>query len=317
MRAAVLADDLTGALEMGAVLAARRLRTLVTMHLDAKHDCDALVIDTETRHLHPSEAADRVCLAVRSLAEDVPFFKKVDSTLRGPIAAELQALRSVFPSRTIRFTPAYPSMDRVVREGCLYVHGVPVGESEFSHDPRWPVTQSHFGEDAWDAESDDDLEALVVNAPVHVILAGSAGLGRVWASRLAFGDQPPPEVSISPKRPLLVCGSRHPVALDQARRAAESGVRVLLPPQSDADAESILAVLADETVKFEPDLLILFGGDTAAAVLKRFEIVDLWPVRELMPGVVLSLPDREMLVVTKAGGFGEISVVEQVLGLLQ
>jgi uncharacterized protein YgbK (DUF1537 family) len=316
MRAAVLADDLTGALEMGAMLAARRLRTLVTMRLDPEHDCDALVIDTETRHLPPSEAHDRVCRAAGSLPEGVPFFKKADSTLRGPIAAEFEALRSVFRSRTILFTPAYPRMGRIVRDGCLYVNGVPVGASEFSRDPRSPVTQSHFGEDIRDAESDGDLEALIANAPSDVILAGSGGLGRVWVSRLPSGDQPLPKVLIPRKRPLLVCGSRHPVARSQAIRAANSGVRVLLPMRSDPNPESILAALANAAFKYEPDLLILFGGDTAAAVLKRFGIADLRPVCELMPGVVLSLPDREMLIVTKAGGFAGIPVVEQILGLL-
>ena len=103
-------------------------------------------------------------------------------------------------------------------------------------------------------------------------------------------------------------------------RAALLGLPVICPPSGENSPARILHHLAEEAACLRPDLLILFGGDTAAAVLTRHGIVDLWPVRELLPGVVLSQTANasgDRFIVTKAGGFGCADVVEQILGSLK
>ena len=321
MVASVIADDLTGALEMGALLAGRGLRTLVTMRPNAPAECDAVVADTETRNLSQRVAAARVRAVAKTLPPGACVFKKVDSTLRGPIRAELSALLSLFADRSLIFTPAYPRMTRTVQSGILYVHGIPLAESEFAHDPRWPMTNSSVeavcGVHAQDAESDADLQALLDAAPANAIFAGSAGLGRLWTNRLPAGRRQPEVAVIRLTRPAVVCGSRHPTSIQQARRAASLGLPVICPPPDENSPQRILHRLAEEAAGLQPDLLILFGGDTAAAVLNRRGIADLWPVRELLPGVVLSQTSDasgRRFIVTKAGGFGSADVVEQILG---
>jgi uncharacterized protein YgbK (DUF1537 family) len=114
----------------------------------------------------------------------------------------------------------------------------------------------------------------------------------------------------------VVCGSRHPVSRAQAEAARRCGVRVLLSAEEPGDPVREAAVLAERAAECESDLLILFGGDTSCAVLRRLGIAALWPAGELMPGVALSTV-REMMIVTKAGGFGGVDIVSEILRQLQ
>jgi 4-hydroxythreonine-4-phosphate dehydrogenase len=63
------------------------------------------------------------------------------------------------------------------------------------------------------------------------------------------------------------------------------------------------------------DALVVFGGDTARAVLEELGAPRLEPLGEVLPGVPVSaLPfaGRELPLVTKAGGFGEPDVVDRI-----
>jgi len=79
-------------------------------------------LDTESRHLPSERAAAVVRLACRGLGEGV--FKKVDSTLRGPVAAELEATREALGRSTAVLAPSLPAQGRTVRGGRLLVGGI-------------------------------------------------------------------------------------------------------------------------------------------------------------------------------------------------
>ena len=164
---AVLADDLTGACDTGVQLSARGARVLVLASPEAAlseaalpeaalpeaaqpgtatptgRAWDALVLNTESRHLPPGQAALRVAQAAQRLAAaGWPLrYKKIDSTLRGALAAELAALR---PAATLVVCPAFPAAGRTVQRGVLCVAGVPVHESEIGRDRLNPVPESHL-----------------------------------------------------------------------------------------------------------------------------------------------------------------------------
>lgn len=145
----VLADDLTGAVEAGAILAGFGIAGLVTTELTLDpggliEADDVLVVDTESRHLPPSEAAERV----RRLAADAMrlgigcLYKKTDSTLRGNIGAELGALLAASSRPLLVYVPAYPGQGRVCRGGRLYVRGRLLEHTEFAKDALSPVAES-------------------------------------------------------------------------------------------------------------------------------------------------------------------------------
>src|SRR5947208_15993698 len=91
----IVADDLTGACDTGALFAARG-PVPVTVWPDAALRAPVSVVDTETRALDPADAARRVSAVARSVAR-TRIFKKIDSSLRGPIGAARDArLRESF-----------------------------------------------------------------------------------------------------------------------------------------------------------------------------------------------------------------------------
>ena len=236
--AAVIADDLTGAVEIEAVCASHGMRTIVVFGSEIPPSrFDALVINTDTRN----ESADFASIAVSSAAAQIKrlgiadVFKKVDSTLRGPIAAELQAMHEAWPNRNILFTPAYPELGRIVRGGQLFAHGLELSYTDFARDPRCPVSDSRLasvlpsGYENWllvcDASTDEDLRRLVADHGSGTIYAGSGGLGRVWVEHLPRIQCEPAATLAPPKRVLVVSGSHHPTSIAQVETRGEPDMR--------------------------------------------------------------------------------------------
>ena len=101
-RVLIVADDLTGALDTSGPFAQQGLTTMVMAQpldsdADAVRDARVVSINTDSRHLGPAAAADRVERCVRHFARqrfDI-VFKKIDSTLRGNVTSETMALMNV------------------------------------------------------------------------------------------------------------------------------------------------------------------------------------------------------------------------------
>lgn len=334
--AGVIADDLTGALEMGAIVADSGLRTVVTIGCRAPPQAvEALVIDTESRNELPDRAARSVSAAARALLElgITQVFKKVDSTLRGPIASELQALHEVWPTRSIVLAPAYPRLGRTVCQGRLLVGGVPVSNTDFASDPTWPVSDSLVravappASDSWlripDASTDQDLrDVLLCHDGSDHIFTGSGGLGRAWAAQFATGKPPRQATGPLPSKALLVVsGSHHPASAALAEEARRRGHRVLCVPAAPGNPERILRQLIHSAVqeieRNRPELLVIFGGDTAASLLSATGTAEIFSVGELLPGIALARANilgRDTLLLTKAGGFDVPRLLHTILG---
>lgn len=134
-RILVLADDLTGAADCGLACAGCGLDTIVA--LDDCRDCDAdvLAIDANTRASDPREAAaimERL-IRVHARADNLLVYKKIDSTLRGNVAAELKAVlaaqKSLMGNGTQAIAvlaPAFPAAGRTTVAGRLLVKGSPL-----------------------------------------------------------------------------------------------------------------------------------------------------------------------------------------------
>jgi uncharacterized protein YgbK (DUF1537 family) len=255
---AIIADDLTGAADTGVQLVCTGYRTAVVFQgvPIPSGDLDAVAFDTDSRSLPADSAAKRVLEVGHAVRNARVVYKKIDSTLRGPVTAELAAaLEATGRDRAI-VAPAFPSAGRTTREGVQLVEGVPVHETEMRDDPYTPVREGHIPtllaesdssihtlgvqevgdpelvrqalENARyvvaDAESDADLEALVraVPEPSDMLWVGSAGLA------LALGTvYPGPHVGESPttfapaRGILVVVGSLSKVAREQLRRLIE------------------------------------------------------------------------------------------------
>lgn len=293
----VLADDATGALECASILAS------MSIDVSLFRGDGVVVIDTATRHASPSDAAKR---AVEWVTFDGPLFKKTDSTLRGNIGPELTALAARGP---VVYVPAYPAVGRTVVDGRLLVDGVPVEETAFARDPHNPVRSSriadlfdHDGIRICDASTDEDIASyapLFANAGV---VAGPSGVLRHWAARFDFPKRAP-RAAPKPCSWLIVCGSMHPRSREQADVVRDWPV--LRAEHSSEELAQRVAAAA------RPDAMLIMGGDTASAVWKAMGIDELDPLPEVLPGIAASTAGG-ILFVTKAGGFGDVNLVEQV-----
>ncbi len=155
-RMLVIADDLTGALDTGMQFAKTGARTLFLWrdHFDreACENADVIIVDTETRHLKAEEAY-RIVYELTDRARGCGIdliYKKTDSGLRGNFSHEIPAVMDAAGCDECIFVPAFPEMNRTVRDGISYIDSVPVSRSIFGQDPQNPVLHDRvadlFGE---------------------------------------------------------------------------------------------------------------------------------------------------------------------------
>ncbi|HEV2056757.1 MAG TPA: four-carbon acid sugar kinase family protein [Methylomirabilota bacterium] len=149
MAVTIIADDLSGACDAGALFAGRGpVGVFVAPELpDGRWP--AAAVDTESRALPPAVAASLVRRAVDGIEARLGgghIFKKLDSTVRGPVAAELDALMGASGATTALVCPAFPAQGRTVRDGVLSVFGQPAHESPTGRDPDYPGPTSDLVE---------------------------------------------------------------------------------------------------------------------------------------------------------------------------
>jgi len=228
-----IADDLTGAMDTGVGLAKAGLSAVITFSSCATIESDAVVVTTDSRADAATDAYRRV-RAVGERYQDYLIYKKIDSTLRGNIAAELQALLDATRIVHTVVCPAFPAIRRTVEKGRLLVDGVPVEETQFATDPVSPVRKSDIGEilktGSGIATEYIDIRA-VEKGPAHVAQTvnsssaralGSGGLGAQIP--LAYGHEPrAAAIPATPDGPALIAvGSRNDVSVRQLRRLLDA-----------------------------------------------------------------------------------------------
>jgi uncharacterized protein YgbK (DUF1537 family) len=140
----VIADDLTGAAEIGAVALRHGLRAEIVRTGKPSGRADVVCMDADSRSCPAGEAGNRAADAAKELraAGAQWIYKKVDSVLRGQVTAEMEAvMRELKLSRAL-LLPANPSLGRTIRNGQYFVHGKLIHKTEFARDPEYPRRSS-------------------------------------------------------------------------------------------------------------------------------------------------------------------------------
>ncbi|MFS0562726.1 four-carbon acid sugar kinase family protein [Terribacillus sp. 179-K 1B1 HS] len=144
-RIAIIADDLTGASDCGAALLPYGMEVNVQVGDTFNGDShQAVVWNTDSRALPAKTAYEQVKQIAATVKEEAfdLVYKKIDSTMRGNIGSELDALYDVFHPDVIIVAPAFPKQSRIVKNRIHRVNGVPLGDSEVARDPKTPITIS-------------------------------------------------------------------------------------------------------------------------------------------------------------------------------
>lgn len=326
----IIADDLTGANATGILLRRRGFRTASLTGMDwppgglVGYDC--VSINTDSRAAAPAEARSRVSRAAALIQSNQarPLAKRVDSTLRGNLGPELEALLgAIGPESIAVVTGAFPASSRTTKDGLHYVNGVLLAQTAVCHDPLCPVTESHVptllaaqtrlpvghlplavvreGAEAValllrnqagegirlvcaDAETDSDIENLGLGMAMSGLHAVAADPGPLTGAYVAALS------AHRRRRVMVVCGSVTPTTREQL---------AMLEEQLDAALVTVDAgSLAGGAAAAEQEIARVVG-----------ELIALPPERSVM-GVktspLMTLPDHAAAEAI-AAGFAEIT----------
>jgi len=150
LQCVVVADDLTGGNATGVLLRKLGYPTCTVLNFSQLRAEDlerytCAVFPTDSRSLDPQEAYDRVFSVVRAMnSERMKLFaKRIDSTLRGNLGSETDAMLDALGEDTAAVVaPCFPSAGRILVGGLLLVGTTPLHRTEAAADPIAPVHTS-------------------------------------------------------------------------------------------------------------------------------------------------------------------------------
>jgi D-threonate/D-erythronate kinase len=315
----LIADDLTGACDSGLEFARHQLVTRVGFGKAPAGASDVAVVSTNSRRLQPLESAALMHSVARTFSSRSTsiLFKKIDSTLRGNVMSECDALREAARAPYGVIAPALPAQGRFVKNGVLEVNDI---SGRWSLDIRELLAaQGALPElitpRAWsnpeelakrieqaaadcryvlcDTEEDSDLafiaEALIAckSRPMWV---GSAGLAKYAAAFLRRADSiGQPRKKATSNAPVILCvGSDHPVTNLQVKHL-RSCYRLGVLEAASATASEVRTALD------EGSHLILVIDTQTADTIQLQELLAAARTRDLA-GILLTGGDTAELV---------------------
>ncbi|MDB5531015.1 MAG: hypothetical protein JWR51_4118 [Devosia sp.] len=342
LRLAIIADDLTGALDTATPFVAAGLRAAVAITLDGiaaalATGADIVAVNTASRALPALEATARVAQAATALNAANPpiILKKIDSRLKGNPGVEAHAIADMTGRTSLVVAPAVPDQQRLTQNGQVTGRGVdkPIDIGAlFAHNHR-PAT-------VIDAETQADLDTLVAaNDWSNTIAVGARGLGIAFARLLGHPAQGPVAFAPDPQT-LFALGSRDPITDAQIDHLRQLGILALEAPAGNVppnrqhlplilrcsgpltgDPEQVARRFGSGVTTLitteQPATLVTGGGDTALAILRSLGISMVEPQGEAAPGLPwfwINRPNlRPLRCVVKSGGFGDTGVLASLL----
>lgn len=270
---AVIADDFTGAAEIGGLGLLYGYNTSIVTKVEHIQNVDLLVIATEMRSLEPKEAAQESERITRELMRLNPEFiyKKIDSVLRGNIVAEIKAQMRVSNKTKALVIPANPNLKRTIRNGIYYIDNKPLTESKFADDLVFMAKSSDVLDLIGDkgnlpkvsVSHDDDLpdRGLLIGNTINmsdlnkwakiiddqILPSGAAGFfGAILEKRgeksKSYNDTPYGDN----KKALYICGSNFPLSKQAILKARKNGHVVSNMPDAIYNDRSFEPKLIDK-----------------------------------------------------------------------
>lgn len=152
IRLGVIADDFTGAGDAASFLVKAGYRVILLTDIADSFDeeCDCVVMAMKIRSVRPEEAK-------KSVHQVLKFFEKIqvekiyykycstfDSTKEGNIGVIADYLMEYLDVPYTLLCPSLPVNGRTVKNGILYVNGIPLAESSMKNHPLNPMWASYI-----------------------------------------------------------------------------------------------------------------------------------------------------------------------------
>lgn len=177
----VIGDDLTGSNATGARFARSGLRTISVSGIDrvaVAMDADVVVLNLGTRHAGADGARAAVQEAAKAVSPVRLIVKRVDTTLRGNVGAEVDALLDILdPGFRAIVAPAFPDAGRTTVGGLHLVDGVPLAETSAACDPLTPVRSSRVA-----TVLREGTDRSIAELPLDTVHAGTAAIADAMTS---------------------------------------------------------------------------------------------------------------------------------------
>ena len=314
----VLCDDLTGAGAYAGEMADLGVSARVLLVAEVS-TAPVTIVDLETRDLEPEAAAVRTRDAIEQLLgreSRVLLARRVDTSLRGPIAAEIQVALDAAGLDRLVLAPAYPSAGRTTVAGRQHLpDGTALDVVSLVPRQLRPVVggvQPPGAGECWipDVETHDDVaRAAQVMANLgpgvtRLLLADAGPVGAALARRVLVARA---------HRILVVVGSSTDLMSRQLARLRclpNQDVDVIAAPLA-GPADPGFAALVDhasrELLTGAFAAVVLSGGLTAGAILRSIGSRPLEPIGMAAPLISLLRaegPFGSLLVALKGGHVG-------------
>lgn len=314
---AILADDLTGALDAAAGFTGFGGPVEFVAGQGDRSRIGRIVVDSQTRDVSTDLEAQRRVRALVDVFDGKEIaFKKIDSLMRGHAAAEIAALMDTKLFDSCLVAPAFPEEGRVTQGGQQWLlrHGssrTPVGENlvhglkKFGIDAQvvqagssWPdlAERQVLVADARTQKELEELCRLAWQRGARFLYCGTTGLAR------AIALDRPPGCPLPPPPKLLFVGSAHDVSRDQIGVVYAQARRRGIVPAHDTTL-SAGCLVAD---RFGQDRVLVRAGFEGHAPRP----IDSQEVATVMRRAARSLPDLNSL--TVVGGASLQQVIEAV-----
>ncbi|QQR38301.1 four-carbon acid sugar kinase family protein [Devosia rhizoryzae] len=330
---AIVADDLTGALDVSAPFARLGLKVQIAVSLAGlpyalQAGAEVVCVTTASRELPAGAAAQRMAEAASKLAEARPaiVFNKIDSRLKGHVRLGIQTCLKAFGRRDVVVAPGVPAQGRLVRNGLIVGSGVlaPID-----------IASRVDGIESLsipDSATNEDMERIARRIDSSTTLfVGASGLGAGLARALTDGAAAP---FLQPSAPMLFAiGSHDPVTHAQVDsltalagcdlvRTTDGAFASDLPwrritlvramsqpdhPEHGSRLARFGRSIAEQLRRDRFESVLLCGGETAQTVLDDLGITTLLLRGEAASGIPLfeaQLRGRSLTILTKSGGFG-------------
>ncbi len=325
MKLRIISDDFTSATDGLSGFAEQGWATAVAFSSDQFQSTSIVSTDTDSRTL-PAQAAAHAAATWAAAWQGADILvKQFDSTLRGPVAQEVQAAWAASGKPKLLVIPAFPAAGRITVNANVLVNGIPVAQTAFAQDPLNPVEESNIlklfaqagialshaknaNEAIWalessqavamDASSEEDLQSIVQMAwaRTDIFWAGSTGLLRAFSQALPSLSKPAHTYSRAFKpaqHAAIVVGSHNPQSRIQLQHAQSvlSNVQIFSTPAEICEPGLATAQLVERVVQAIQcgacDGLVVTGGETAKHIARALQASGIQVLREVQPGIPL------------------------------
>ncbi len=262
----IIADDLTGAGDSSMYFCHAGFSVFLPQSLEIENipvGTSVLAINSESRLVSEDEAYKEVSTTVKKCLDMgvSSFYKKIDSTLRGNIDAEVNAMIDSAGYKAAVICPASPDVGRTVIDGYCYINGDLINKTETGNDHLSPVASSHVKDLFHSVNNDkiyhfpiEDIEKgsdylqekvnellsegisrFICDAKSHthlneiarlfsdnrLLLVGSSGLAKAISFNMSNGEEPDHTDIFRNGEILVVSGSRMDITRQQIRILSE------------------------------------------------------------------------------------------------